>query len=103
MKIFAVTPGSPSTKIGLFADEREIFLQTVGHEAEELAKFSEISEQRPYRLDKIRSLLRERGISLEGTDAFVGRGGGLLPDTGPGGGNSGARPGLCLPQPLLPH
>lgn len=82
MKIFAVNPGSTSTKIGLFEDEHEIFLQTVGHEAEELAKFSEISEQLPYRLDMIRSLLRERGISLEGTDAFVGRGGGLLPVEG---------------------
>lgn len=82
MKIFVVNPGSTSTKLGLFENEHEVFHKTIGHEARELAKFSGISEQLPYRMDMIQETLREHKISLEGTDAFVGRGGGLLPVEG---------------------
>jgi butyrate kinase len=77
-KIFAINPGSTSTKIALFNDEEMVFSKNVAHDTAQLAAFRELSEQLPYRKDTILWLLKESGISLEKTDAFVGRGGGLL-------------------------
>jgi butyrate kinase len=77
-KIFAVNPGSTSTKIALFEGDNNVYIKTVNHDPKELAKFSELSEELPYRMETIFSELRKAGISLEGTDAFAGRGGGLV-------------------------
>jgi butyrate kinase len=77
-KIFAINPGSTSTKIALFNDEKMVFSKNVVHDAAQFSSFKELSEQLPYRKETILGLLKESGISLEGTDAFVGRGGGLL-------------------------
>lgn len=77
-KVFAINPGSTSTKIALFDGEVKTFSKTVDHEATELKKFPEISDQLPYRKETIMKSLKEAGISLDGIDAFVGRGGGLV-------------------------
>jgi butyrate kinase len=77
-KIFTINPGSTSTKIALFNDEEMVFSKNVAHDAARLSSFKELSEQLPYRRETILNLLKEFEISLEGTDAFVGRGGGLL-------------------------
>ncbi|SCP98458.1 butyrate kinase [Anaerobium acetethylicum] len=79
MKIFAVNPGSTSTKIALIEDGNVVFSKNVSHDAEKLAQYDGISGQLPYRKETIMNQLQESGISLEGTAAFVGRGGGLLP------------------------
>ena len=78
-KIFAINPGSTSTKIALFENEKKIYSANVSHDSEELAKFTNISDQLPYRKETIDKLLEENKISLKDVDAFVGRGGGLLP------------------------
>ena len=78
MKIFAINPGSTSTKIGLFEDDVCLFSKNVSHDASKLAEYAGISDQLPYRMETINALLAENGVSLEGVDAFVGRGGGLL-------------------------
>lgn len=77
-KIFAINPGSTSTKIAFFEDEKVIFSANVSHDADKLAEFTNISMQMPYRKETIQKLLIENNVSLEGVDAFVGRGGGLL-------------------------
>lgn len=82
MKIFAINPGSTSTKIALFEDDNCIFSKNVSHDADKLAEFEDISSQLPYRKETIMNLLNEAGQTLDGTDAFVGRGGGLLPMEG---------------------
>lgn len=81
-RVFAINPGSTSTKIALFEDDKCLFSKTVEHDASELAKYEEMPAQLPYRRDMILNLLKEEGISLEGVDVFVGRGGGLLPMEG---------------------
>ncbi len=81
-RIFSINPGSTSTKIALFEDEECLYIKTVNHDAAELAAFKDMSEQLPYRRNMILGLLKEEGISLENVDAFVGRGGGLLPMSG---------------------
>jgi butyrate kinase len=77
-KIFTINPGSTSTKIALFNNDEMVFSKNVAHDAAQLAVFNDLSEQLPYRKETILGLLKESNISLEGTDAFVGRGGGLL-------------------------
>lgn len=81
-RVLAVNPGSTSTKIGLFEGDRAIFTETVAHDASVLDGFSRVSDQLEYRKRTILQMLERRGLTLEGIDAFVGRGGGLLPVEG---------------------
>ncbi len=78
MKIFAINPGSTSTKIALIEGEKTLFSKNVAHDAGKLAEFDGISAQLPYRKETILNLLSEDHVSLDDVDAFVGRGGGLL-------------------------
>lgn len=77
-KIFTINPGSTSTKIALFENETKIFSKNVSHAAEKLAQYPTISDQLEYRKETIDTILKENNISLDGVNAFVGRGGGLL-------------------------
>lgn len=80
--IFVINPGSTSTKVGLFNGDEIVFQANVEHSAAELKSFATISDQLAYRRDTILRQLAERGITLDDVDAFVGRGGGLLPVEG---------------------
>ena len=40
-KVFAINPGSTSTKIAMFEGEKEIFSRNIGHDAEKLKEFKE--------------------------------------------------------------
>ena len=77
-KVFAINPGSTSTKIALFDGEEKIFSANVKHEAAKLKEFPTISDQLPYREEMIREELQKAGIDLSDVDAYCGRGGGLL-------------------------
>lgn len=78
-RVLVINPGWTSTKVGLFDGERAVFTVNVAHEASELAKFAGVSDQLPYRVGLIEQALAENGVELASIDAFVGRGGGLLP------------------------
>ena len=78
-RVLVINPGSTSTKVGLFDGEKPVFTANVAHEASELAKFAGVSDRLPYRLGLIEAALAENGVDLASVDAFVGRGGGLLP------------------------
>jgi butyrate kinase len=77
-RLFAINPGSTSTKIALFENDREIFSSSVSHDASKLKEFREIGDQFFYRKETISNELVKNNISLNGVDAFVGRGGGLV-------------------------
>lgn len=77
-KIFAINPGSTSTKIALFEDEKKLFQDELLHPRQELAAFPEISDQLPYRLDSILRRMADSPWELSQTDVFVGRCGGLM-------------------------
>ena len=81
-KIFAINPGSTSTKIAVFENDIELFSANVAHRVAKLKELPEISDQLPYRRETILAELANNSISLEGVDAFVGRGGGLVGLTG---------------------
>lgn len=78
MKIFVINPGSTSTKVALFEDDKKVWGTNVDHAAEELKKFKEIRDQLPYRMETILGEVEKAGISLEGVDAFASRSGGLV-------------------------
>ena len=77
-KVFAINPGSTSTKIAMFEGDKEVFSKNVSHDAEKLKEFKEISDQFDYRKETILKELAETGQTLEGVDAFSARGGGLV-------------------------
>lgn len=77
-KVFAINPGSTSTKIALFEGDNALFSKNVSHDAEKLKEFKEISDQFEYRKETIIKELKQAGVSLEGVDAFSARGGGLV-------------------------
>lgn len=76
-KVFVINPGSTSTKIALFENDKKVFQKNVDHPAEELAKCATIQDQLPLRMQTIEDAVREAGISLEGIDAFAARAGSL--------------------------
>ena len=77
-KVFAINPGSTSTKIAMFEGDKEVFFKNVSHDAEKLKEFKEIRDQFDYRKETILKELAEAGQTLEGVDAFSARGGGLV-------------------------
>ena len=81
-KIFVINPGSTSTKIGLFQDGEAVLKVTVDHDANELKKFAKVTEQLDYRAETILDVLKEKGVTIDDCDAFVGRGGGIEPSPG---------------------
>ena len=44
-RILTIDPGSTSTKIGVFDDEKMLFEENLHHSAEELAQFETIPQQ----------------------------------------------------------
>ena len=64
-KVFAINPGSTSTKIAMFEGEKEIFSRNISHDAEKLKEFKEISDQLPYRKEMILNVLKEEGQTLQ--------------------------------------
>jgi butyrate kinase len=81
-KIFTVNPGSTSTKLAMFENDKILFQTKVVHTAEELSQFKEIADQYQYREEKILNALEQSHYSLDGVDVFVGRSAGTLPVEG---------------------
>ncbi|MGD9211379.1 MAG: butyrate kinase, partial [Desulfobacteraceae bacterium] len=78
LKIFTINPGSTSTKVAMFENETEQFSSNVAHDAATLKTYKNINDQFDYRKEMILAELTKHDISLSKTDAFVGRGGGLV-------------------------
>ncbi|MCX7923080.1 MAG: butyrate kinase [Clostridia bacterium] len=77
--IFAVNPGSTSTKVALFRNSDCIFNRVVRHSPDELKEFTSVASQFEYRFDTIKKAIQEENIKIDSVDAFVGRGGLLRP------------------------
>lgn len=79
MRLLIINPGSTSTKIAVYEDEREVLSVSIPHSAEELAPFARIVDQRVFRKDIILETLKAREIAPASLSAVVGRGGLLEP------------------------
>jgi butyrate kinase len=74
-KVLAINPGSTSTKIAVYEDDKAIFKDTLRHSAEELAPFKRITDQFDFRKDVIEKALEKAGIHVKTLNAIIGRGG----------------------------
>ncbi|MBS6600586.1 MAG: butyrate kinase [Clostridium sp.] len=81
-KLLIINPGSTSTKIGVFEDEKELFEETLRHTNEELKQYDTIFDQFQFRKDVILNVLKEKNFDIKTLSAVVGRGGMLKPIEG---------------------
>lgn len=77
-KLLVINPGSTSTKIAIYENEKETFKTTIDHPADELEKYPTVMDQYKMRKDNIVEFLEKEGIDINALSAVVGRGG-LLP------------------------
>jgi len=82
-KLLVINPGSTSTKVSLFEDEKSVFEKNLFHDASVLLGFPHVNDQAPFRRGVILDMLKAEGVALDSIDAFVGRGGSAC--TQPGG------------------
>ena len=73
-KLLIINPGSTSTKIGVYEDEHQVFVEDIPHSVDELQQYDEVTDQFSMRKQLVIDELKKRNIPLE-FDAVVGRGG----------------------------
>ena len=78
-KILAINPGSTSTKIAVYTDDKPDFTLSLDHTPEELAQFDQVVDQFDWRKELIEKALAEKGVDLRSLDAVIGRGGIISP------------------------
>ncbi len=78
-RILVINPGSTSTKLAIFEDEREVLRDTIRHSAEELSGFEKITDQYEFRKKVIMDFLKKAGYRINDFNAVVGRGGLVRP------------------------
>ncbi|HHY13998.1 MAG TPA: butyrate kinase, partial [Thermoanaerobacterales bacterium] len=78
-RILVINPGSTSTKIALYFDDKAIFTENIVHLHQEINKFNRIVDQYKYRRDMIIKLLNDKGCKIGELSAIVARGGILPP------------------------
>lgn len=81
-RLLIINPGSTSTKIGVYEDEKPLFEETLRHDVKELAPYARIIDQYAFRKQVILDALHEKGFNLTKFSAIVGRGGLLRPIPG---------------------
>ena len=79
IKSLIINPGSTSTKLGIFEDEKLVEEETLRHSTEEIAQFDKIVDQIDFRKELILNFLKQSGQELNSFNVIVGRGGLLKP------------------------
>ncbi|MDL2235318.1 butyrate kinase [Christensenellaceae bacterium OttesenSCG-928-L17] len=78
-RLLVINPGSTSTKIAVFDDEKKVLAKTLRHEDAELARFSWVGDQVDYRKELIVGCLKEEGMDLNSLTCIMSRGGQIPP------------------------
>ncbi len=81
-RLLIINPGSTSTKIGIFDNEKPILETTIRHANEELAPYATVIDQLEFRKNVILETLNTNGINITKLNGVVGRGGLLRPMEG---------------------
>ncbi len=79
MKQLVINPGSTSTKIAVFEDDRILFEKTLRHSVEDMSNYNHIIDELDFRKRIIMKTLEDNHFELEQLSAVVGRGGLLKP------------------------
>ena len=74
-KLLIINPGSTSTKISLFENEKELFERSQFHDAPVLLQYPHVNDQVPFRYRVILDMLARENVDPSEIDVFVGRGG----------------------------
>ncbi|MCD6550777.1 butyrate kinase [Thermotoga sp.] len=78
-RILVINPGSTSTKVAVFENERKICEEKFFHSTEELNKYENIVGQEPMRREVVESFLKRKDYKVKDFDAIAARGGILEP------------------------
>jgi butyrate kinase len=78
-KMLIINPGSTSTKIGVYEDDKALLVETLRHQAEEIDKYETVFDQFSFRKEVILNVLKEKNFDITTLNAIVGRGGLLKP------------------------
>lgn len=79
MLILAINPGSTSTKLAVYEDEKELLRKSVSHPLKELQRFDKPSDQREYRTEVVEEFLKSGGYTPADFSCIVARGAAGLP------------------------
>jgi len=82
MKLLIINPGSTSTKIGIYEDEKVLLEEVLRHKVEELKAFGQITDQYDFRKNIIMDVIGKKGYTIEDFDGIVGCGGLVKPIIG---------------------
>lgn len=74
-KILAINPGSTSTKIAIYEDDKQVLCTTLQHSPEEIEKYDKVADQFNMRKEAVLSFLKGNGYDVNQLSAVVGRGG----------------------------
>ena len=81
MLILVINPGSTSTKIAVYEDEKPMLLRNIGHPTEMLQQFEEVTDQFAFRKQLVIDELRRMNVPFDFA-AVIGRGGLAKPVAG---------------------
>lgn len=74
-KLLVINPGSTSTKVSYFENEKNIYTESIFHDAPVLLQYKTANDQIPMRRAVIDEFLKKHGLDPREIDVFVGRGG----------------------------
>lgn len=74
-RILTINPGSTSTKVGIFEDEKLVNELTLRHSQDELAKYKSLMEQYEFRKELVEKAINDNGYDLSTFSAISCRGG----------------------------
>ncbi|MDO9511149.1 MAG: butyrate kinase [Bacteroidales bacterium] len=77
--IFVINPGSTSTKIAVFEQDKQVWMASISHSPEEINAFPSIYSQFDYRYKSISDKMKDSGINAEDIAIVMGRGGLIRP------------------------
>lgn len=78
-KLLVINPGSTSTKVGVYEDEKKVLEKNIIHSSEDLKGYKSICDQLDFRKNLILKSLEEVNIDVNSLSSVVGRGGLLKP------------------------
>ncbi len=78
-RILSINPGSTSTKIALYENEKEVITEVLRHTENDLSEYKRIQDQYKFREKVVLDFLKKNNYDVNKLDAVVGRGGILPP------------------------
>ena len=81
MLILVINPGSTSTKMAVFEDEKPMVLRSIAHSNQDLERFDDVLDQLDYRKQLVLNELQRMNVPMT-FEAVIGRGGLVKPIAG---------------------